>query len=116
MVPPMLMILKILEADDGLCEVLKKSGMYGLRRKVKRALLYHRRKKKKRAVPSASSVNRSRSLIIRLSRNNPALELLINVSKKIAMLKSVPSGQAIKAMIRAKTFNEGEMRLKMDNC
>ena len=53
------------------------------------------------------AVSRSRSLIIRLSRNNPALELLINVSKKILMRKTVPSGQAIKVVIRAKMFNEG---------
>ena len=61
-------------------------------------------------------INRSRSLIIWLIKNNPVLELLINVSKKIKMLQPVPSGQAIKAVIRAKTFNEGEVRLKMDNC
>jgi len=37
-------------------------------------------------------VTRSRSLIIRLTRNNPAMELLINAREKIAMLQSVPSG------------------------
>jgi len=31
--------IKILEADDGFCEVLKKAEMHGLRRKVKRAIL-----------------------------------------------------------------------------
>ena len=36
--------------------------------------------------------NRSRSLIIRLTKNNPALELLINARKKIAMLRPIPSG------------------------
>ena len=54
------------------------------------------------------AVNPSRNLIIRLSKNKPVLELLINVSKKIAMQKPVPSGQAIKAVIRAKTVNEGK--------
>jgi hypothetical protein len=34
----------------------------------------------------------SRSLIIRLTKNNPAMELLINARKKIAMLQPVPSG------------------------
>jgi len=37
-------------------------------------------------------VNCSRSLIIRLTKNNPALELLINARKKIGMLQTVPSG------------------------
>jgi hypothetical protein len=37
-------------------------------------------------------VKRSRSLIIRLTKNNPAMELLINARKKIAMLQPVPSG------------------------
>jgi len=37
-------------------------------------------------------VKRSRSLIIRLTKNNPAMELLINAREKIAMLQSVPSG------------------------
>ena len=37
-------------------------------------------------------VTRSRSLIIRLTKNNPAIELLINARKKIAMLQPVPSG------------------------
>jgi len=34
----------------------------------------------------------SRSLIIRLTKNNPAMELLINARKRIAMLQPVPSG------------------------
>ncbi|MBW2740352.1 MAG: hypothetical protein JRE64_16245 [Deltaproteobacteria bacterium] len=37
-------------------------------------------------------VTRSRSLIIRLTKNNPAMELLINARKRIAMLQPVPSG------------------------
>ena len=37
-------------------------------------------------------VTRSHSLIIRLAKNNPAMELLINAREKIAMLQSVPSG------------------------
>jgi len=37
-------------------------------------------------------ITRSRSLIIRLTKNNPAMELLINARKKIAMLQPVPSG------------------------
>ncbi len=37
-------------------------------------------------------ITRSRSLIIRLTKNNPAMELLINARKRIAMLQPVPSG------------------------
>ena len=37
-------------------------------------------------------VTRSRSLIIRLTKNNPSMELLINAGKKIAMLQPVPAG------------------------
>ncbi len=50
--------VKILEADDGFCEVLKKAEMHGLRRKVRRALLRRWRKEKTRTVPSASSIFR----------------------------------------------------------
>ena len=48
--------IKKIEADDGFCEVLKKTEMHGLRRKVRRALLRRWRKEKKRAVPSASAI------------------------------------------------------------
>ena len=37
-------------------------------------------------------VNRSRRLIIRLTKNHPSLELLVEARKKIAMLKPVPCG------------------------
>ncbi len=37
-------------------------------------------------------VTRSRSLIIRLTKTNPAMELLINAREKIAMLQPVPTG------------------------
>jgi hypothetical protein len=47
---------KILEADDGFCEVLKKVELHDLRRKVRRALLRHWRKEKTRTVPYASSI------------------------------------------------------------
>ena len=50
--------VKILEADDGFCEVLKKAEMHGLRRKVRRSLLRRWRKEKTRTVPSASSIFR----------------------------------------------------------
>ncbi len=50
--------IKILEADDGFCEVLKKAELHGLRRKVKRAILRRWRKEKTRAVPSPSSIFR----------------------------------------------------------
>jgi len=37
-------------------------------------------------------VKRSRGLIIRLTRNHPSLELLIEARKRIAMMKPVPCG------------------------
>ena len=37
-------------------------------------------------------LKRSRGLIIRLTKNNPAMELLINAREKIAMLQPVPTG------------------------
>lgn len=50
--------IKILEADKGFCEVLKKAEMHGLRRKVRRALLHRWRKERTRTVPSASAIFR----------------------------------------------------------
>ena len=50
--------VKMLEADDGFCEVPKKTKMPGLRRKVRRALLHRWRKEKTRAVPSPSAIFR----------------------------------------------------------
>lgn len=50
--------VKILEADNGFCEVLKKAEMHDLRRKVRRALLRRWRKEKTRAVPSPSAIFR----------------------------------------------------------
>jgi len=37
-------------------------------------------------------VKRSRSLIIRLTKNHPSLEVLVDARRKIAMLKPVPCG------------------------
>ena len=37
-------------------------------------------------------VERSRSLIIRLTKDHPSLELLVDTRRKIAMLKAVPCG------------------------
>ena len=50
--------IKVLEAGDGFCEVLKKVEMHGLRRKVRRALLRRWRKERTRAVPSPSAIFR----------------------------------------------------------
>ena len=50
--------LKILEADEGFCEILRKSELHGLRRKVRRALERRWHKEKKRSVPSPSAVFR----------------------------------------------------------
>ncbi len=50
--------IKVVEADDGFCEVLKKAEMHGLRRKVRRALLRRWRKERTRAVSSPSAIFR----------------------------------------------------------
>jgi hypothetical protein len=50
--------IKVVEADDGFCEVLKKAEMHGLRRKVRRALMRRWRKECTRAVPSPSAIFR----------------------------------------------------------
>ena len=50
--------LKILEADEGFCEILRKSEMHGLKRKVRRVLGRRWRKEKKRSVPSPSAAFR----------------------------------------------------------
>ena len=50
--------LRIVEADEGFCAILKKSELHGLRRKVRRALERRWRKEKKRSVPSPSAVFR----------------------------------------------------------
>ena len=50
--------LKILEADEGFCKILRQSEMHGLRRKVHRALEQRWRKGKKRSVPSPSAAFR----------------------------------------------------------
>jgi hypothetical protein len=50
--------LKIREADEGFCKILRQSEMHGLRRKVRRALEKRWRKEKKRSVPSPSAAFR----------------------------------------------------------
>jgi hypothetical protein len=50
--------LKILEADEGFCEILRKCEWHGLKRKVRRALERRWRKEKKRSVPSSSATFR----------------------------------------------------------
>ncbi len=50
--------LKILEADEGFCKILRKSEMHGLKRKVRRAMEKRWRKEKKRTVPSPSAAFR----------------------------------------------------------
>jgi hypothetical protein len=50
--------IKVVEADDGFCEVLKKAEMHGLRRKVRRALMRRWRKERRRTVPSPSAIFR----------------------------------------------------------
>ncbi len=50
--------LKILEADEGFCKIMRKSEMYGLKRKERRALDRMWRKEKKRSVPSPSAAFR----------------------------------------------------------
>jgi hypothetical protein len=50
--------MRIVEADDGFCEVLKKAEMHGLKRKVRKALLSRWRKHRTRTVPSPSAIFR----------------------------------------------------------
>ncbi len=50
--------LKILEADEGFCQILQKSETHGLSRKVRRTLESRWRKGKKHSVPSPSAVFR----------------------------------------------------------
>ena len=50
--------LKILNADPGFCEVLRKTELYGLKRKERRELERRWRKEKKRFVPSPSAMFR----------------------------------------------------------
>ena len=50
--------MRIMEADDGFCEILKRSEIHGLKRKDRRALLNRWRKKRTRTVPSPSSIFR----------------------------------------------------------
>jgi hypothetical protein len=50
--------IKVLEADDGFCEVLKQAELHGLRRKVRRALMRRWRKERTRAVASPSAIFR----------------------------------------------------------
>lgn len=50
--------IRVLEADEGFCEILKKAQMQGMNRKQRREALKRWRKEKKRTVPSASSILR----------------------------------------------------------
>jgi hypothetical protein len=50
--------IKVLEGDDGFCEVLKKAEVHGLKRKVRRELLQRWRKERTRVTPSASAIFR----------------------------------------------------------
>ena len=50
--------MRIMEADDGFCEILKKSEIYRLKRKDRRQLLNRWRKQRSRTVPSPSAIFR----------------------------------------------------------
>jgi len=50
--------LKVLEKDEGFCEILRKAETHGLKRKVRRALERRWRKERRRTVPSPSAVFR----------------------------------------------------------
>ena len=54
--------LKMVEADEGFCTILRKTEMHGLKRKVRRALEKRWRKEKKRSIPSPSAVFRYLSM------------------------------------------------------
>jgi hypothetical protein len=55
--------LKILEADEDFCKILRQSEMHGLKRKERRALERMWRKEKKRSVPSPAYSGPFRPLI-----------------------------------------------------
>jgi hypothetical protein len=50
--------LRVLEKDEGFCEILRKVETHGLRRKMRRALERRWRKERRRTVPSPSAVFR----------------------------------------------------------
>lgn len=50
--------IKVLEGDDGFCELLKRAELHGLKRKVRRELLRRWRKERRRVVPSPSAIFR----------------------------------------------------------
>jgi hypothetical protein len=50
--------IKVVEADDGFCEVLKKAELHGLRRRARRDLLRRWRQDRTRSVPSPSAIFR----------------------------------------------------------
>jgi hypothetical protein len=50
--------LKVLEADEGFCRVLRKARLHGLRQRARRKFARRWRKDKKRSVPSASTAFR----------------------------------------------------------
>lgn len=50
--------IRVLEADEGFCEILQKAQMQGMKRRERREALKRWRKDKKRAVPSASAIFR----------------------------------------------------------
>ena len=50
--------LRVLEADDGFCEILKKAELHGLKRKERRTQMKRWRKDRTRTVPSSSAVFR----------------------------------------------------------
>ena len=50
--------MRIMEADDGFCEILKKSEIHRLKRKDRRLLLNRWRKQRSRTVPSPSAIFR----------------------------------------------------------
>jgi hypothetical protein len=50
--------LRVLEADNGFCEILKKAELHGLKHKERRAQMKRWRKDKTRTVPSSSATFR----------------------------------------------------------
>ena len=100
--------LKVLEGDDGFCEILRKTETHGLRRKVRRALERRWRKERRRAVPSPSAAFRYLSAFHDAEQEkhrqkgkafipspNAHLRGLVEVNKDIAVFVQTQNPQSI---------------------
>ena len=90
--------IKVLEADDGLCEVLKKAQMH-LNAIMKTQVLGKSWVGKRMKAMRFSLIKlpgrvlkHARELIIRLTKDHPCFAMLVAARKKIMLLQTTPSG------------------------